>query len=139
MRFLFDKDPAKPLLSSYWKQGLLTQSASQTHALTGRQRNAIEELLVKERLDLPLPLRQLDAAIEKVGLALRRAVSAALDEDATPLPPHVVQKIDERLQLDLRNNPAMDSGPDLEKARVRRPPVAAGHGAPTPVRPVGVE
>ena len=68
--------------------------------LAERQRtlqDAIEDLLVKERLDLPPQLRELDAQVEAVELALRRTIDEALGGDAVRLPPHVLQKIDERL------------------------------------------
>jgi hypothetical protein len=80
--------------------------------LTERQRTlqeAIEDLLVKERLDLPPQLRELDAEIETVELKLRTLIGAALGGDAAKLPPHVLQKIDERLQAATKKNPALDT------------------------------
>jgi hypothetical protein len=50
---------------------------------------AIEDLLVKERLDLPPQLRELDAQVEAVELALRRKIDEDLGGDADRLPPHV--------------------------------------------------
>ncbi len=80
--------------------------------LAERQRtlqDAIEDLLVKERLDLPPQLRELDTKIEGVELALRRCVDEALGGDPAQLPPHVLQKIDERLQAAAKKNAAHDS------------------------------
>lgn len=80
--------------------------------LAERQRtlqNAIEDLLVKERLDLPPQLRELDADIEEVELALRRSITQALNGDASQLPSHVQQKIAERLQVAAKKNAAMDA------------------------------
>ena len=80
--------------------------------LAERQRtlqDAIEDLLVKERLDLPPQLRELDASIETVELALRRRIDEALDDDPTQLPPHVTQKIEERLQAAAKKNAALDA------------------------------
>ena len=80
--------------------------------LAERQRTlqeAIEDLLVKERLDLPPQLRELDARIEAVELTLRHNVEVALDGDPTQLPPHVRQKIEERLQAAAKKNAALDS------------------------------
>jgi hypothetical protein len=80
--------------------------------LTERQRTlqeAIEDLLVKERLDLPPQLRELDAQIESVELALRGLIVAALGGDAAKLPPHVLQKVDERVQAAAKKNPALDA------------------------------
>ncbi|WP_457653272.1 GmrSD restriction endonuclease domain-containing protein [Rhodocaloribacter sp.] len=72
-------------------------------------REAIEDLLVKERLDLPPRLRALDAEVEAVELALRRLVDEALDGDAGTLPPHVQRKVDERLRRAAKKNPALDA------------------------------
>ena len=80
--------------------------------LTERQRTlqeAIEDLLVKERLGLPLRLRELDAEIEATELGLRRVICDALSEEPTKLPPHVLHKIEERIQTALKKNPALDA------------------------------
>ena len=80
--------------------------------LSERQRTlkeAIEDLLVKERLGLSPQLRDLDAQIEAIELALRRLVCEVLSEDATQLPPHVHQRIEERTQAALKKNPALDA------------------------------
>ena len=80
--------------------------------LAERQRtlqDAIEDLLVKERLDLPPQLRELDVKIEQVELALRRGIDEALERDPGQLPPHVTQKIEERLQAAAKKNAALDS------------------------------
>jgi hypothetical protein len=79
--------------------------------LADRQRtlqDAIEDLLVKERLDLPPRLRELDAQVEAVELALRSTVDNTLGSDATKLPPHVLQKIEERLQAAAKKHAALD-------------------------------
>lgn len=70
---------------------------------------AIETLLIKERLDLEPHLRELDERIETVELDLRAMVAAALGGDVAALPPHVVQKADERIQRSIRQNPALDA------------------------------
>ena len=80
--------------------------------LSARQRtlqDAIEDLLVKERLDLPPRLRELDAQLEEVELTLRRAIADGLDGDASRVPSHVQQKVSERLQVATRKNPALSS------------------------------
>jgi hypothetical protein len=69
---------------------------------------AIEELLIKERLDLAPPLRELDEQTERVELGLRDVIARALEGDSAGLPPHIVQKVAERLQAAARKNPAMD-------------------------------
>lgn len=69
---------------------------------------AIEDLLVKARLDLPPRLRELDAQIEAVELGLRSTIVQTVHDDPTLLPSHVQQKIAERLQLAAKKNPAMN-------------------------------
>ena len=79
--------------------------------LAERQRtlqDAIEDLLVKERLDLPPRLRELDAGIEETELGLRRVIADALKGDPEKLPPHVFQKSEERIQAAAKKNPALD-------------------------------
>ena len=96
--------------------------------LVERQRtlqDAIEDLLVKERLDLPPQLRELDAQIEAVELALRRSIDLTLGGDPSQLPQHVLQKIEERLQVAARKNATLDGeryyslGGKLEYADLR--------------------
>ena len=80
--------------------------------LAERQRTiqeAIEDLLIKERLDLPPQLRELDAHIEKIELGLRHAICEALAGDESKLPPHVQQKVNERLQSMAKKNAALDA------------------------------
>ena len=79
--------------------------------LTERQRTiqeAIEDLLVKERLDLPPQLRELDAEIDATELAIRALIDEVLGGRAAKLPPHVLQKTDGRIQTALKKNPALD-------------------------------
>ncbi len=68
---------------------------------------AIENLLIKERLDLPAHLRDLDAEMERIELQLRHLLEDATG-DADKLPPHVRQKADERIARALRKNAALD-------------------------------
>ena len=80
--------------------------------LTERQRTlqeAIEDLLVKERLDLPPQLRELDAQVDATELAVRALIDDALGGCASKLPPHVLQKTDARIQTALKKNPALDA------------------------------
>ena len=70
--------------------------------------DAIENLLIKERLDLSPNLRELDAQTEPIELRLRNAVDEALSGDITLLPSHVAQKVGERLRSAERRNPALD-------------------------------
>ncbi len=81
--------------------------------ISERQRtiqDAIENLLIKERLDLAPPLRELDGKVEAVELRLRGLVHEKLGDDPAQLPPHVVQKVNERISGALKKNAAMDAG-----------------------------
>lgn len=69
---------------------------------------AIESLLIKERLDLPANLRQLDTDIEKVELGIRQIVQLSLDSDPSLIPSHVLQRINERIDRVLKKNPALE-------------------------------
>jgi len=70
---------------------------------------AMEDLLVKERLDLPMQFRELDAATEQVELAIRKAVAETLGDDMSQLPQHVVAKVAERIDTALRKNAGLDA------------------------------
>jgi hypothetical protein len=81
--------------------------------LAERQRSlqeAIEDLLVQERLDLPPQLRDLDERIESVELRLREIITDAMEGDASRLPSHVQQKVSDRLQSAVRRNPTILNG-----------------------------
>ncbi len=79
---------------------------------------AIESLLIKERLDLSPNLRDLDQQIEEVELALRARIADTLGDDPARLPPHVNQKAEERIQASARKNAAVDL--DLYRQMDRR-------------------
>ena len=79
--------------------------------LTERQRTlqeGIEDLLVKERLDLSPQLRALDTQVEQIELGIRSLIDEVLHGDAARLPTHIGQKIDERIQGALKKNAALD-------------------------------
>jgi hypothetical protein len=69
---------------------------------------AIESLLIKERLDLTPQLRELDERVEAVELALRSSIALALNDDISKLPAHIGQKINERLHSAMKKNPAVE-------------------------------
>lgn len=46
--------------------------------------------------------------MERVELALRDAVKVALNDDLAGLPPHIVQRLDERIQRAVKKNAAFD-------------------------------
>ena len=63
---------------------------------------AIEDLLIKERLDLAPNLRDLDARIERIELSLRQRIGEALGGDASGIPQHIAVKVEERIQKEQR-------------------------------------
>ena len=72
-----------------------------------RQRSlleAIESLLIKERIDLSPQLRELDERVEGIELSVREQVVTTLEDDAERLPSHVLQKADERIQAAAKKN-----------------------------------
>ena len=69
---------------------------------------AIEELLVKERLDLSPRLHELDAQVEAVELAIRDLVKDAVTGNDAALPHHVLQKIEDRIGKALSKHSALD-------------------------------
>ena len=69
---------------------------------------AIEDLLIKERLDLTPQLRELDGHVETIELELRDRISQALDDDSALLPSHVREKIQVRIHAASKKNPALD-------------------------------
>jgi hypothetical protein len=89
--------------------------------ITERQRTimeAIENLLIKERLDLSPQLRELDQKVEDIELALRTRISDTLGGDASRLPPHVTQKAEERILAAAKKSAVLD--PDEYKMLSRR-------------------
>ena len=71
--------------------------------------DGIENLLIKERLDLPPNLRQLDAEIEGIELGLRKIIVSAVDNDPNHLPPHLLDNAQQRIQRALRKNASLDA------------------------------
>jgi hypothetical protein len=80
--------------------------------ITERQktiRDAVENLLIKQRLDLPSNLRELDEKIESVELGMRDLIAASLEGTVENLPSHVRQKAGERISRAARKDPAFDA------------------------------
>jgi hypothetical protein len=69
---------------------------------------AIENLLVKGRLDLSPHLRELDQDIEKTELALRQSIVVTFDNDVAQLPPHIAQKLDDSIKRAAKKNATID-------------------------------
>lgn len=79
--------------------------------LSERQRtilDAVEDLLIKERLDLAPALRDLDARIERVELRLRELLTVELANDPGRLNAAIVDKVRERIRSAARKNPGFD-------------------------------
>jgi hypothetical protein len=70
--------------------------------------DAIETLLIKERLDLPPQLRDLDAATEAIELGVRRTIDASFEGDVAQVPSHVLAKVEERIARAGKKNAALD-------------------------------
>jgi hypothetical protein len=51
----------------------------------------------------------LDATTEQLELKLRAVVKAALADDASRVPPHVLQKVEERIARAVKKNAALDA------------------------------
>lgn len=70
---------------------------------------AIDQLLIKARLDLSPHLRELDESIELVELELRSIISDVLKNDLAQIPQHIALTVDERIQRAMRKNAALDA------------------------------
>jgi transcription-repair coupling factor (superfamily II helicase) len=69
---------------------------------------AIEMLLIKERLDLSPQLRELDSRVESIELALRKIIGDVISSHGIEIPQHVAQKVDERIAKALKKNASLD-------------------------------
>jgi hypothetical protein len=68
---------------------------------------AIENLLIKQRMDLAPQLRELDERLETIELAIREKIVSTLSADVGRLPQHVNQKIEERVQAAAKKSAAI--------------------------------
>jgi hypothetical protein len=71
--------------------------------------DAIENLLIKERLDLPPQLRTLDSDTEQVELKIRKVIQATLENSTSQVPSHILQKVNERIAKAVKKNAALDA------------------------------
>jgi hypothetical protein len=74
--------------------------------------DAIENLLVKERLNLAPSLRELDRDIEEIELRLRALVATSIDAHGLAFPEHIAAKVRERIHKDRRKGLIGNSGTD---------------------------
>jgi len=70
--------------------------------------DAIEDLLIKQRLDLTPVLREIDKSIEEIELSLRSVIVELCQNDIQKIPQHIRQKADERIKRAAQKNPAFD-------------------------------
>ncbi len=70
---------------------------------------AIEDMIIKNRLDLSPQLKELDAHIEQIELDLRELIDNILDDSVERLPSHVKDKAEQRIRTALRKNPGLDA------------------------------
>jgi len=76
--------------------------------VTERQRailDGIENLLVKERLELPPNLRALQDGVKSVEMKMRELILEKLDGNAELIPQHIGRKVKERIQRGIHKNP----------------------------------
>ena len=71
--------------------------------------DAIQELLITEKINVMPELRDLDAKIQQVELGLRTHIEKQLNGDVELVPDHLCVKVDERLQKALARNPSLDA------------------------------
>ena len=114
-----DEDTVRSIFESHFISGeafnILLRSpfteADYEDFISERQKTlmeAIEDLLIKERLDLSPRLRELDQQLEKIELGLRKTVDKALDNDLNSLPQHINEKCANRIQTAAKKNAALD-------------------------------
>lgn len=70
--------------------------------------DAIESLLIKDRMHLSPHLRELDERVEQVELDLRRTIETTLQGDLDRIPSHLRKKVDDRIRAAAKKNPSID-------------------------------
>jgi hypothetical protein len=70
--------------------------------------DAMENLLIKERLDLPPQLRELDSETEQIELGIRKIIETTLTAGFADVPQHIQQKVDERIARAAKKNASID-------------------------------
>lgn len=71
--------------------------------------DAIENLLIKERLDLKPIIRELDENVESIELSLRKLINDTLSGKVDLIPAHILSKVNERIKKAAQKNPAFDA------------------------------
>ena len=70
--------------------------------------DAIEDRLIKGRIDLSPTLRDLDQKLEEIELGLRDIIVRTLNTDPDRLPPHIAQKLADKIQRAAGKDAAID-------------------------------
>lgn len=72
---------------------------------------AIDDLLIKEKVEIPLHLKDLNAKIEKIELSLRLLIleksGSDYDDYKSFVPSHIQDKVERRVQSEIRKNPGL--------------------------------
>lgn len=72
-------------------------------------RDAIENILIKEKVEIPVALQELNGNIEKIELALRELIIEKLGNSfenyKTTTPGHIQEKIKKRISTELKKKP----------------------------------
>ncbi len=71
--------------------------------------DAIENLLIKERINFEPKLRELDENVEKIELALRVNIAMILENDPKKLPDKLYKNVNDRISQAVRKNAALDA------------------------------
>lgn len=74
-------------------------------------KQAIENMLIKEKLEIPIALQTLNENIEKIEFKIRDLIvtklNNGLDNYKIATPSHVQEKVEKRISVELRKNPAL--------------------------------
>lgn len=75
--------------------------------------DTIENLLIKEKIEIPVVLQELNNQIENVELSIRELIINVLSQNSknyhTVIPEHINFKIKKRIETELRKNPHLSS------------------------------
>jgi|LSQX01.3.fsa_nt_gb hypothetical protein len=74
-------------------------------------RDAIENLLIKEKIDIPVALQSLNIAIENIELQLRSKIVSTIGDELEVYkfntPSHIQEKVDKRVSSEIKKKPGL--------------------------------
>jgi len=74
-------------------------------------RNAIDDLLIKEKVEIPIALKALNESIESIEIKLRKFIASdcedTLEAYKRVIPGHVQDKVEKRVTSELKKNPGL--------------------------------